>query len=331
MGLAHPRGSEQQQRIAVADPARARQLPDLLRVERGLRIEVEALEGPHERELGDGAGHLDAPLVLPRHLGLAQERQALAQRELRSGRLIEQPVQAVADRGELQARQHALQGFDVGVWSFTRPLPSPPRTRRAGAAAPAARDRPGWSCALRRAAAASARHRPRPGGGVDRSRSRRRPASSPWRATSRPACRMRQLVRGQHHRDRLPDQPPGHAVAVGVDLHAGIGMHPANELAHLAPRCPAPKRPKRCALLAHEALERRLAGGPVHPHIGHFAHPPREMRAQRLQRLESMTGDRVSLHVADPAFVLALGARPVRRARPRASRPSSGRRRGSGR
>ena len=30
-----------------------------------------------------------------------------------------------------------------------------------------------------------------------------------------------------------------------------------------------------------------------------------------------MTGDRVALHVADPALVLALGARPVRRAGPR--------------
>ncbi len=113
MGVAHARGPEQQQRLAVADPARARQLPDLLGVERELGIEVDPSRVCRNGNLAMELD-LDALLVLPRGLGLAQEGgEALAQRGVRPGRLVEQPVQAVADCGELQARQHALQGFDV--------------------------------------------------------------------------------------------------------------------------------------------------------------------------------------------------------------------------
>src|ERR1700756_1570257 len=54
------------------------------------------------REVGDLAGHLDAPFVLARDLALDQEGQRLTQGQLTSGRLVQQAVELVTDRGELQ-------------------------------------------------------------------------------------------------------------------------------------------------------------------------------------------------------------------------------------
>jgi len=55
--------------------------------------------------------------------------------------------------------------------------------------------------------------------------------------------------------------------------------------------------------------------------IGDLAHPPVKMRLERGPAVEAAPGDRVVLDVADAALVLALGARPVRRAGPRPKTP----------
>ena len=86
MRLADAGRPEQQQRIAVGHPAAGRQLADLRGIERGLGIEVEAVERRTVRELGDAQAHLDAPLLAMRDLRLAQQRQRFAQGQVAARR-----------------------------------------------------------------------------------------------------------------------------------------------------------------------------------------------------------------------------------------------------
>ena len=109
MCLAHARGAEQQQRVAVGNETPGGQITDLGAVERGLGREVEAGEIAHEGELRQAEAHLDAPLVLARDLPRAEERQGLPQAHLLAGGLVEQRVELVADRRQLQPRQHLAQ------------------------------------------------------------------------------------------------------------------------------------------------------------------------------------------------------------------------------
>jgi hypothetical protein len=51
MGLSRSRRPEEQNRIAVGDPAASCQFPDLTWIQRWLRLEVEAVQFTHEREL----------------------------------------------------------------------------------------------------------------------------------------------------------------------------------------------------------------------------------------------------------------------------------------
>src|SRR6266851_5156130 len=126
------------------------------------------------------------------------------------------------------------------------------------------------------------------------------------------------------HLHALADQPPWHAVAVAVDRDRAICLHPAHQLAHLAERRPAIKRPERRRLLLLETHQRHLAGGAVNPPVGDLAHPPVEMRLERRPARESMAGNGVALDVADAALVLALGAGPIRRASVRMEAPIAG-------
>src|SRR6185369_3064995 len=109
------------------------------------------------------------------------------------------------------------------------------------------------------------------------------------------------------HRDALANQPPRHAVAVGFDLDARVRVHAPHALAKRLESGTAHDRPKRGSFLALEALERRLAGGAMDSHVGHLAHPPRQVRCELNERFEAMTGDSIALHVAHAALVLALG------------------------
>jgi hypothetical protein len=56
--------------------------------------------------VGDLQRHRDPPLVLARHLALAEEGDGLAQGQVAPRRLVEQGVEPVADRRQLQPGQH---------------------------------------------------------------------------------------------------------------------------------------------------------------------------------------------------------------------------------
>ena len=121
---------------------------------------------------------------------------------------------------------------------------------------------------------------------------------------------------GDHDAHRFADQPPRHAVGVGVDLDRAIGLHPAHQLADLSERRAAVDWLQRVRLGASETRNRRLSGGAVIPAVGDLALPPGEMRFQRRPADEGVPGDGVVLDVADAALVLALGARAVGRTGP---------------
>src|SRR5690606_23329018 len=126
MGLAHSGWAEQQERIPIADPAAGSELLDELGIEGWLGVELEALERAHEGELGDGTRHLDAPLVLARDLGLAEELHGVEQRELAPASGIQEAVELIADGGEFEAREHARERFEIGI--VGRCLHQPPPT-----------------------------------------------------------------------------------------------------------------------------------------------------------------------------------------------------------
>ena len=113
MRLAGAGRAEQQGRVAMRDPSTGRQFADLARVERWLRVELEAGELAHEGKLRDLAGHRDAALVPSGDLALDEEPQRLAQGHLRAGRLVQQDIELVPDRGELEPVQHRHQRFVV--------------------------------------------------------------------------------------------------------------------------------------------------------------------------------------------------------------------------
>jgi len=77
---------------------------------------------------------------------------------------------------------------------------------------------------------------------------------------------------------------------------------------------------------AFKAGPRHLADGAMHPDVGDLARPSVEMRLECRPARKDVTGNGVALDVADAALVLALGARPIRRAGPRPETPSSARR-----
>ena len=134
MRLADAGRPEQQQRLAVRHPAAGGKLADLPGIERGLGGEVEAVQLAHRREMRDLARHLDATLVPAGDLALAQERQRLAQGQLLARRFVQQVVELVADRGQLQPGQPAGQRWPVRARITSLPR-SPARTPPADAAA----------------------------------------------------------------------------------------------------------------------------------------------------------------------------------------------------
>jgi hypothetical protein len=63
----------------------------------------------HERELGDAHAHLDPSLLPSGDLGIAQQGQCLPQTELSPRGIVQQRVQPVPDRRQLEAAQHIRQ------------------------------------------------------------------------------------------------------------------------------------------------------------------------------------------------------------------------------
>jgi len=102
----HTRRPLDQQRVAVGHPAAGREVPHLLGIERRLGREVEGLQRALVGELGDGGAHLDASFLAVGHLRLAQQCQRLTQRQIPPRRLVQQPVEPIAHRRQLQAGKH---------------------------------------------------------------------------------------------------------------------------------------------------------------------------------------------------------------------------------
>ena len=63
--------------------------------------------------MDDLARHLGAPRVLARDLAFNQKGQRLAQGQLAFGRLLQQTVELVADRGQLDPGQSAVQSLVI--------------------------------------------------------------------------------------------------------------------------------------------------------------------------------------------------------------------------
>src|ERR671937_28863 len=78
MGLADAGRAQQQHVLAVGDPAPGGEVADLLRIDRGLRLEVEAGQLARHGEVGELQRHLDAAMVLARDLAFAQQGERLA-------------------------------------------------------------------------------------------------------------------------------------------------------------------------------------------------------------------------------------------------------------
>jgi hypothetical protein len=66
--------------------------------------EVKAVQVADRRKVGDLARHCDPPLVLASDLALDQKGQCFAQAQLALGGFVQQTVELVADRGELEPR-----------------------------------------------------------------------------------------------------------------------------------------------------------------------------------------------------------------------------------
>ena len=105
-----PGGPNSSKALAMRHPAAGGELTDLPPIERGLGGEVETVEVAHGREVGDLARHLDAPLVLAHDLALDQKGQCLDQGQLALGRLVQQTVELVTDRGQLEPGQRNAPG-----------------------------------------------------------------------------------------------------------------------------------------------------------------------------------------------------------------------------
>src|SRR5262245_39249065 len=88
-----------------------------------------------------------------------------------------------------------------------------------------------------------------------------------------------------------------------------------------APCAPAraPSRTAECLLLTAKHQPRRAGSVRSAPHpwcrallVGDIAHPALQVGLQCRPALKAPSGNRVLLHIADAALVLALGARPIR-------------------
>ena len=269
--------------------------------------------------MGDLGRHLDPPFVAPADLALDEEGHGVAQAQLALGGFVEQAVELIADGGQLQPGQHVGERLAVGVHDQVPPAACSYSDR--------GREPLGLDEGRRRRdrRLACRKRRPAQGGeafqvGGDH---RLLAATGDLAMAGDFAAAMADAdpSAGHRHRHRLADQPPGHAIGIGVDLDRSVGLDPSDELAHRVVRRPAVERTKSGGLLANETRHRRFACGSMDTLIGDLAHPPVEMRLERGPTVEAAPGDRVVLHVADAALVLALGPRAVGRASARPETP----------
>src|SRR6516165_9805547 len=122
MRFTDSRRPQQQYRLGIGNEASSRNLADLLLVDRGLGGKVETVEVAHERETRQPDAHLDAALVLAGDLPLAEQRERLTNGQLAPRRLVDQAVELIADRCQLEPVQHRDQMI---VLHHQRPPTSP--------------------------------------------------------------------------------------------------------------------------------------------------------------------------------------------------------------
>lgn len=103
-----------------------------------------------------------------------------------------------------------------------------------------------------------------------------------------------QFTVGHADLDRLADQAPGHAVAIGVDFDGGIALDPAAQFMGLLEGRTVVQR-LQTGLLGDEAHRRQLSGGAVYPLIGDLAHLPAQVGLHRRPGGEGLAGDALSV------------------------------------
>ncbi len=111
------------------------------------------------------------------------------------------------------------------------------------------------------------------------------------------------------HLHRLPDQPPGHRVAVGVHVDGAVRLHPANQVPQLTEGRTAAKRAQR-RRLARKAHGRQLTRGAVNTLVGDLPTPSGQMRFERCPTLESAAGDRTLIERSSRFAMLLHLPRP---------------------
>lgn len=109
MRLADTRRPQQQHCFGIGDKAPGRELADLLLIDRRLSGEVETIKVADKREARQPNAHLDPALVFAGDLAFAKQRQGLADRQLAARRLVDQTVELVADRCQLEPIEHRRQ------------------------------------------------------------------------------------------------------------------------------------------------------------------------------------------------------------------------------
>ena len=297
------------------------QPPDLRLVDQRLRAVVEADEVAHEGKAGKAEAHLDPALILAGDFPLAKHRQRFADRQVSAPGLIDQVVELVADRRQLQPCQHPLQM----VLHVRRHHHDPP-----AAASYALNGRNSGGAGTRAAAFAPAMRGPpmMPAKCAMSTIRPWRPARRRWHATCCPAWLTRRSVPVTGGADPLADQAPRHRIGVSIHLDSTVGRDPAHQVATRQDRRNAGDRLQTACLVPFEAASGWFAGGAVNPNLRNLAHPVVEMRLQRREAFEAASGDGIVLHIADAAFVLAFGAGPLVRGlwcgRDTARKPSPG-------
>jgi hypothetical protein len=193
------------------------------------------------------------------HLGGAHQGQRLAQREIPPPGLVEQVVEPAARRLQAERRQHLGQAVELGIHY------PPPAICSYSAS--------GRNSSPAAAGAAQGRHQRIPVVGDDADQvgaveNTLTPAAALVVTSDHPG--VEDAHHASRHLDPNPgaDQPPGHAVVVGVEIDRAVRLHPADHLAHLPERRPAHQRRQRLRLLPPEPLDRWLAGDAMEALIG---------------------------------------------------------------
>jgi len=121
MGFPDPGRPQQEDPIPIPDPAAERQFPEVFWVQGRLSREIEVLQGPNKGALRETSRPLPAPLFPAGDFDLTEEGQRLAQVQIPPGRLIEESVQLIAQRGELKTPESRVS---VIVSGFHQPPPA---------------------------------------------------------------------------------------------------------------------------------------------------------------------------------------------------------------